>query len=347
MQSPTPRPTTAPTTQPPTLAPTTAAPTQLPTLAPTTAAPTQLPTLAPTPMPTAAPTMTCPSKDVVTTQDPVALGEWAGASPVCTQATSIRGAGPGVYEVCLGVTSGILCASTSTRGRLQGVFFESSPFLAGSPASLTISSDDFTIGTVCRGTASSPLTSCGGLTIGQLAPLPFTVGFTVSGPATNWTRATTKALGCFQVGGVAWQGFGPAGWALGAVYNETGDSGAGTTKMAGRICAGSASPSDPPVPNPENNVVYSRQRFDDSNSAPQVCTTWDVTAVDLETIRVTVGVTRTPAIPCAFSSAQGMVEALFLDTSVFGVPGPEYLTISDGRWAGQGHIGVDRISRWL
>lgn len=263
---------------------------------------------------------------------------------VCTR-VNVEQVDYSTLEVCLAVDDTLpQCISSSTQGRLEAVFFDSTAFGNLSPDQLSF--EDGTIvlqRPVCTSstTPSDSVTVCNGQSI---AGLPsggpnstfFNAAFTVEN-AVTWSDTRAASLGCFYVkryDGLALT-LPPKGWSLGFAYSGT-DDGERVSASAAKVCT----PEIDPVAQCTGSARTIRRAWKGQppeksdpdrafSTARKVCTDVEVTQVNDRTSQVCLRVT-TAGKGCTGSAIEGTLAGVFFDSQPWAVHDPRELNIENG-----------------
>ena len=305
---------------------------------------------APDPNTNGAPLSSRCSRNTVMVRVPQGDNE-ATTTQVCT-VVEVQQRNAHTLEVHLRVDDSLpQCVSSSTRGRLRALFFDSMAFGQLPPTHLSFQNGTIRLDpAVC--TEPTPVVACNGQSI---AGLPsgganstfFNVGLTVANPdEAAWNGARSADVGTLYVtssNGIALTP--PAeGWSVGLVYSDTDGSssalaaGPNRAVSAARLCT----PSNPRTPTRPcgplaKRVVSSSWKGKAERGEPdatyqqpkKVCTEVEVTRVDDRTMKVCLATTSAPP-HCHASATHGRLAGVFFSSYPFGVGEAWELNVENG-----------------
>eukprot|EP00624_Nannochloropsis_granulata_P004238 evm.model.NODE_31236_length_39405_cov_67.395760.3 len=247
-------------------------------------------------------------------------------------------------EICLAVDDSLpQCVSSSSQGRLESVFFDSTAFSGLTPAELSVEDGSITFDRpVC--TLASPSLSVTRCRDGSIEGLPsggdnstfFNAALTVANNIT-WNGTRSTQLGCFYVkrfDGIALTLPSP-GWSLGVTYSGT--DGNREAISAAKVCT----PVQASVETcgGEKRTIQKRWKgaLPEDKGDPdrmftmprKVCTAVDVTVVDDRTTQVCLAVT-TRGLGCLDSATTGTLTGVFFNSKPWNIASSRELNIENG-----------------
>ena len=261
---------------------------------------------------------------------------------VCT-AINVQQIDYSTLEMCLAIDSSLpQCVSSSTQGRLEAVFFDSTAFGGLKPNELSVEDGNITLDRpLCTSAdAAISLTRCrggsvGGLSSGGINSTFFNAAFTVANNVT-WSGTRSAQLGCFYIkrfDGLALT-VPPQGWSLGFAYSGT--DGGRTSVSAAKVCTPEEAPvaqckgsartvngawKGLPPKKADPDAIFTQSR--------KVCTDIEVTQVDDRTSQVCLSVT-TAGKGCQHSATAGTLAGIFFHSKPWAVQDARQLNIENG-----------------
>jgi len=262
---------------------------------------------------------------------------------VCT-AVNVRQVDYTTLEMCLAVDDSLpQCVSSSSQGKLEAVFFDSTAFGGLMPAFLSVEDGNITFDRPLCTSADPALSvtrcrdeSIEGLPSGGDNSTFFNAAFKVSNNVA-WGGTRSTQLGCFYVkrfDGLALTLPAP-GWSLGFAYSGT--DGNRKAISAAKVCTPVTSPvakcgakkrtlkklwvGAPPKDKADPDRMFAVKR--------KVCTDVHVTEVDDRTTRVCLAVT-TQGVGCHDSATTGTLAGVFFDSSPWAVADSRDLNVENG-----------------
>lgn len=262
---------------------------------------------------------------------------------VCT-AVNVQQLDSTTLEMCLAVDDTLpQCVSSSTQGRLEAVFFDSTAFGGLAPAELSVENGNITFDRpLCTSTDPAlSVTRCRaesieGLPSGGENSTFFNAAFVVSNNV-SWTSTRRTHLGCFYVkrfDGLALTLPAP-GWSLGFAYSGT--DGNRKALSAAKVCTNVQAPvtkcgdkertvkkvwiGSPPKDKADPDRMFTEKR--------KVCTNVHVTDIDDRTTKVCLAVT-TAGRGCHDSATTGTLAGIFFNSRPWAVADSRELNVESG-----------------